>query len=146
MVQIDINQILSQLTAIEIVLLVLFVLGFLVFFIGILTWLYIAFYEIGFSLYLRKNKVILNKRKFLLEPYITLKTFNPVIWSKFNPLENTKKKLQYIYNNQDTEDPNILHYKRKLRPAFKFLLYTLIAFIVLFIILFLIALFSEKVF
>lgn len=141
MINLDLSKpLLSQLTLVDGIILVFILLGILAWVVGFLALIYSIPFGIKFSLYLKKTS-IWRKRQYFSEPFLTFKTFDPVRWGTFDPIENTRKKWRYIFNDQDTNDPEILYYKQKLRLVLKLFLYSMALFIFSIVATFLISLF-----
>ncbi|MDP3698187.1 MAG: hypothetical protein Q8R47_01230 [Nanoarchaeota archaeon] len=143
MISIDFNYILSQLSLSEKIIFFLIPLAIVILIIGIIAIVYGGYQARKLSSYLKKNNpAVWRKRTFFWELLANFKTFNPAIWSQYNPIENIKKLWQYIFNDQDTSDPKVLFYKQKIRPAYKIFIFSFAMFAILLLLTFVLFLIS----
>lgn len=115
-------QIVGQLPRVAIFYLLLLLLFVSLWLLVFASALYAGVYGMKLSFYLRK-KGLPRGRAFLTEPRQLFRKFfrlrDPNVLYQFNPFEVIKKRWNYLFNDQDTRDPKILSYKKKLRRAAK---------------------------
>ncbi|GEM_PF-6781731 len=134
---------LSQLMLSERIAIYLIFLAIITLIVGIISMLYSGYYSRKLSSYLKEKKPnIWKKRTFFLELLTNLRTFDPAVWSKYNPFQNIRKMWQYIFNDQDTIDSKVLLYKQKIRSGYRTIVFSFLTFIVLFVVIFILLLMS----
>jgi hypothetical protein len=127
----------QHLTYVELIIVIIILLGLLSLLTSFVFWIYTLYYGLKFYSYAKKNTNVFKKRRFLLEYWNMVKIVNLSLWRRYSVMTNLKKTLNYYCNDQDTEDSQVLFYKRKICKGYNlFILGIFIFLICIFIVLF----------